>query len=89
MTDAMLLFILGSSGITLIVTSSTLLNPVRDFFNKPGKIYAFIYKVMNCAMCFGFHVGIIMWFLQGTMVYDILCAAGMISLVSWVTIMKM
>ena len=88
MTESVLLFILGSSGLTIIITSSVLFLPVRKYFNKPGKFNAFMNKLLNCAMCLGFHIGVIMFFSQGTIVYDILCAAGTISIVSWVTVMK-
>lgn len=78
--EKLLFFALGCSGITLIVTMSSLFDPVRNFF-KPWR---FIYKLLNCPMCFGMYVGAGMFFGQGTIVYDILCAGGMISLVSLV-----
>lgn len=85
MTESMLYFILGCSGLTIIVTISTLFEPVRNWFKCR---VPFLYKVLSCPMCFGMWVGAIMLPLQGTIAYDLLCAGGMISLVSWVTVMK-
>jgi hypothetical protein len=86
MTDSMIYFILGCSGITIIVTISTLLEPFRNLFRKRSP---FIYKLLTCPMCFGVYVGVGILALQGTVVYDYLMAAGTISLVSWIIVMKL
>ena len=81
MTDSMIYFILGCSGITIIITLSLLMEPFRNLFKKRSP---FLFKLLSCPMCFGVYVGAGMFALQGTMVYDYLVAAGTISLVSWV-----
>lgn len=88
MTESLLYFILGSSGLTIIVTLSNLFAPVRKYFNKPHPVMQFIYKVLMCPMCFGVYVGVLMWGINGTIVCDYLCAAGTVSLVSWIIAMK-
>lgn len=77
----MILFILGCSGITIIITISLLMEPFRNFFKKRSP---FLFKLLSCPMCFGVYVGVSMLALQGTMVYDYIMAGGSISLVSWV-----
>ncbi len=77
----MILFILGCSGITIIVTLSLLMEPFRNFFKKRSP---FLFKLLSCPMCFGVYVGVGMLALQGTVVYDYIMAGGSISLVSWV-----
>ncbi len=77
----MILFILGCSGITIIVTLSLLMEPFRNFFKKRSP---FLFKLLSCPMCFGVYVGVGMLALQGTVVYDYIMAGGTISLVSWV-----
>jgi hypothetical protein len=78
---SMILFILGCSGITIIVTLSLLMEPFRNFFKKRSP---FLFKLLSCPMCFGVYVGVGMLALQGTVVYDYIMAGGSISLVSWV-----
>jgi hypothetical protein len=78
---SMILFILGCSGITIIITISLLMEPFRNFFKKRSP---FLFKLLSCPMCFGVYVGVGMLALQGTMVYDYIVAGGSISLVSWV-----
>jgi hypothetical protein len=78
---SMILFILGCSGITIIVTLSLLMEPFRNFFKKRSP---FLFKLLSCPMCFGVYVGVGMLALQGTVVYDYIMAGGTISLVSWV-----
>ena len=77
----MILFILGCSGITIIITLSLLMEPFRNFFKKRSP---FLFKLLSCPMCFGVYVGVGMLALQGTVVYDYIMAGGTISLVSWV-----
>ncbi len=77
----MILFILGCSGITIIITLSLLMEPFRNFFKKRSP---FLFKLLSCPMCFGVYVGVGMLALQGTVVYDYIMAGGSISLVSWV-----
>jgi hypothetical protein len=78
---SMILFILGCSGITIIITLSLLMEPFRNFFKKRSP---FLFKLLSCPMCFGVYVGVGMLALQGTVVYDYIMAGGSISLVSWV-----
>lgn len=85
MTESMIYFILGCSGLTIIVTISTLFEPFRNWFKKRSP---FLYKLLTCPMCFGVYVGAIMLGIQGTIVYDYLCSGGTISLVSWFIVMK-
>ena len=84
MTESMIYFILGCSGITIIITMSALFEGFRKLFKKQ----AFLYKLLTCPMCFGVYVGAGAFAIQGTIVYDFLMAAGTISLVSWIIAMK-
>lgn len=49
-------------GITLIITSSSIMSGFRDIFSKIG-IYA--EELINCPMCTGFWVGFIVSYLKG------------------------
>lgn len=85
MTEQMIYFILGCSGITIIVTMSQLFEPFRNFFKKRNP---FLHKLLSCPMCFGVYVGAGMFAAQGTIIYDYICAGGTISLISWLIAIK-
>ena len=70
-------YTLGCAGITVILVSSDIVEPVRDFISSRS---SFLGKLINCPMCLGFWVGMIASFY--TDVNPIL-GASMISLVSW------
>lgn len=46
--------------ITLIVTREEIFFNLRNFFNKEGKIYQFIYSILTCVVCFSTWLGLIM-----------------------------
>ena len=78
MTD-LIVWILGVSGITLIVTKSYIFGFIRDLFyvnneamiemdqGKPGyrfdqKARFYVWKLLNCPMCSGAWIGVILYF---------------------------
>lgn len=73
----LLIFILGCTGLTVILVSSTILESARGFVARRS---GFLGKLINCPMCLGFWVG-----LFGSYPYDInhLWAASIVSLLSW------
>tara|TARA_B100001027_G_scaffold208751_1_gene174306 strand:+ start:177 stop:494 length:318 start_codon:yes stop_codon:yes gene_type:complete len=75
----LLIFLLGNTGITIIIVLSYLLEPVREFLFSKSK---FLEKLLSCTMCTGFWVGAIssIWF-----GINPVFAAGAVSLLSWVT----
>ena len=52
---ALLFFILGCYGFTLLVVESKIMEPVREFFKDRVN---FVHKLLNCMMCTGFWVGL-------------------------------
>lgn len=54
-------FILGCTGITVILVLSSLLEPVREFISSKSNL---LNKLINCTMCTGFWVGAVcsIWF---------------------------
>lgn len=54
--EALFLYLLGCYGVTIIVVSSKIFKPFREFFNNKIKI---IHELLNCPLCFGFWVGVI------------------------------
>jgi hypothetical protein len=70
-------YILGCTGITVILVSSDIIEPVRDFVSSRSNLLG---KLINCPMCLGFWVG-----LAASLCLDInpIMGAGMISLASW------
>ena len=72
-----LIFSLGSSGLTIILVASALLEPIRKFIENRS---AYLGELINCTMCSGFWVGLI-----ASGFYDInpLWAATITSLFSW------
>ena len=57
----MLVIILSSFGLTLIVTQSKILKPVREI---AGLISLKLKELLECPMCFGFWSGMICFFLR-------------------------
>lgn len=72
-----LTFVLGCSGITIIIVMSYVLEPVREFLSKKSR---HIKKLLSCTMCTGFWVGAIasIWFSINP-----IFAGAISSLVSW------
>ena len=54
----LVLFILASYGLTLIVTGGHIFSPLREFVSK-----IFTYNPLECAMCFGFWAGVLLYYL--------------------------
>jgi Na+/H+-dicarboxylate symporter len=52
---ALLYFIAGCYGFTMLVVQSKIMEPFREFFK--GRVN-FMYKLLNCMMCTGFWVGL-------------------------------
>ncbi len=73
----LLIFTLGCAGVTIIIVSSVVMEPVRSFVEKKS---ASLGKLINCSMCSGFWVGLIASFF-----YEInpLWGAAISSLASW------
>jgi hypothetical protein len=53
--EELLVWILVCYGITLVVTGSSIMAPVRD---KSWKIHKKLGELLNCPMCFGFWAGV-------------------------------
>jgi hypothetical protein len=66
------------SGITLIITSSTIMSYFRDTFSRLGH---YAEEMIHCPMCTGFWIGLIMSFVKGL---DFLTYAPATSLLSWI-----
>jgi hypothetical protein len=65
----LLIFLLSSSGLTIIVTKSYIFEPVRELFNVANayhvstlkeKLFAKVHKLLSCPLCFGFWAGLVM-----------------------------
>lgn len=61
---SLLVAILVSYGITMIVTQGSIFYSFREWFaiefqknSKLSKVYGWVYKLLNCPMCFGFWAG--------------------------------
>lgn len=54
---AILYFILGCYGLTTILVQSKIFKPLRESFKDT---VPFIYTLLNCMMCTGFWVGVLM-----------------------------
>ena len=74
-----LTFVLGCSGITIIIVMSYVLEPVRELLSKRSD---HIRKLLSCTMCTGFWVGLIvsLW-----MDINPVLAGAMTSMISWAT----
>lgn len=70
-------FILGSSGITIILVLSVIMEPFRAFLFKHLN---FTEKLLSCPMCTGFWVGFSLSFFFG---YNPIIYGAITSLVSW------
>ena len=73
----LIIFTFGCAGFTVILVSSYVLEPFRNFVSSRSE---FLGKLINCTMCSGFWVGLI-----ASMFSDInpLWAASISSLFSW------
>jgi len=73
----LVVFIFGCAGLTTILVSSDIVEPVRDFISEKS---TFLGKMINCSMCLGFWVG-----LAASFYSDInpLWGASISSLFSW------
>jgi len=71
-------FILGSIGITFIVTISYIFKPIR---NLASRIHPKLGKLFGCPMCTGFWVGICSYYIYPY--FQALHVAGTISLLSY------
>lgn len=52
-------FIFVCYGFTMLIVQSRIMKPFREFFKEPNPM---IYKLLNCMMCVGFWVGLIVSF---------------------------
>ena len=75
------LFILSSVGITTIFTISSIFEPVRDFLEKRS---AYVGEMINCPMCTGFWVGLVVSACSFDM--NIVYAGAIASFSSWMMI---
>ncbi|MDB2481791.1 DUF1360 domain-containing protein [bacterium] len=66
------------SGITIIITSSTIMSYFRDKFSMLGH---YAEEMIHCPMCTGFWVGLFMSLVRGL---DITVYAPATSLLSWI-----
>jgi len=71
------LFTFGCAGLTIILVSSSVLEPVRDFVTSKS---TFLGKLINCTMCSGFWVGLVAALLTGV---NPIWGAAVSSLFSW------
>lgn len=72
---SLLIAILVAYGITLIVTQGSIFYAFREWFGKKtaqggklSKVYGYVYKLINCPMCFGFWAGILVGYFLGPFV---------------------
>ena len=71
-------FILGSIGITFIVTLSYIFKPIRDYATRINKHLG---KLLKCPMCMGFWIGIMSYYVYPH--FKVLYVAGTISLLAY------
>ena len=71
-----LLFLLGGVGLTILFTTSSILQPLRDVLSLNETLE----ELVHCLMCFGFWVGLATSFYCS---YSLLLGAFMTSLASW------
>lgn len=65
------ILILLAFGITKIVNSGTIFDPLKAYLEKKG--YTFLLNLLNCPLCFGFWVGaLIGWFYGPFFAWNIL-----------------
>ena len=100
-TPQLIFFLLSSAGLTIIVTKSLILKPIRDTFMpsaeivgslkmgwKPTGIHrikAIILKWITCPLCLGMWAGVGVHYLLKTESGIVLCYGFSASLFSWVT----
>ena len=76
---SLLFFILSSCGITFILTTSSIFEPVRDFIEERSNFFG---ELVSCPMCSGFWVGLVVSALDFQN-YNPIYAGAITSLVSW------
>jgi hypothetical protein len=73
----LLIFTFGCSGLTIIIVTSSILEPIRDFVSSKS---SYIGKLINCTMCSGFWVGFVASLFSDI---NLLWGASISSLFSW------
>jgi len=73
----LLIFTFGCSGLTIIIVTSSILEPIRDFVSSKS---SYIGKLINCTMCSGFWVGLVASLFSDI---NLLWGASISSLFSW------
>jgi hypothetical protein len=73
----LLIFTFGCSGLTTIIVTSSILEPIRDFVSSKS---SYIGKLINCTMCSGFWVGLVASLFSDI---NLLWGASISSLFSW------
>lgn len=74
----MIEFYLTCIGITILITQSSILEPLRNHISRLGEKFD---ELIHCAMCTGFWVGLFFSFVYE---YNMLYAASISSLLSWI-----
>jgi hypothetical protein len=64
-----LYYVLVSYGLTTIIVQSKIFKPIRDFFKNKSK---FTHKLLNCMLCTGFWVGLLISFVFNSKIQMIL-----------------
>ena len=109
-TEMFMLFVFASAGASLIVTLSSIFEPLRNLFNMKDaqrqenilegseqptakeKRLLFFKDLIHCPMCFGFWMGVVMYFFMGGgvenlgdigIVFAHACAASIASLLGY------
>ena len=49
--------VISCVGLTMIITQSYIFKPIREYFKEAKHLY----KLLNCTMCMGFWVGVLMF----------------------------
>ena len=73
----LVVFIFGCAGLTTILVSSDIFEPIRSFVSERS---TFLGKMVNCSMCLGFWVGLVASFYSDI---NPLWGASISSLFSW------
>ena len=71
------IFTFGCSGLTILIVSSSILEPVRDFVSSKS---SYLERLINCTMCSGFWVGLVASLFCGM---NPIWGAAISSLFSW------
>jgi len=62
----LILFILSTSGLTIILTRSKIFKPLREYvtLHNKNKIMAIIDPILSCSLCCGFWCSVIVYYLE-------------------------